>query len=186
MIDAGELRRGNVLRIDDKLFQLVDFQHQKIGRGSAQVRLRLKDLASQATTDRVFQASQRYERVRLDEHQVQFLYDEPNGFHFMDMESYDEMVLSPHEVGDAARYLADSLELVIVAFEGRPIGIELPIAVELPVTATDPGFRGDTATGGTKPATLSTGLQVQVPLFVNVGDVIRVDTRTGDYLTRAG
>ena len=184
MIDAGELRRGNVLRIDDRLFQLIDFQHQKIGRGSAQVRLRLKDLSSHARTDRVFQASQRYERVRLDEHQVQFLYDDPDGFHFMDMETYNEIVLSQEEVGDAARYLSDSLELVIVAFEGRSIGIELPISVELSVTATEPGLRGDTAAGASKPATISTGFQVQVPLFVNVGDVVRIDTRTGAYVTR--
>ena len=184
MIDACELRRGYVLRIDGKLFQLRDFWHQKIGRGSAQVRLRLRRLESGATTERVFQASQRYERVRLDEHRVQYLYKDPAGFHFMDQESYDEHVLSPDDVGDTAKYLADNLELEIVAFEGRPIGMELPVSVDLTVSETDPASRTDTASAATKSATLATGLRVQVPTFVEAGDVVRVDTRTGEYLTR--
>ena len=185
MIDAGELRRGNILRIDGKLHQVLDFQHQKLGRGSAQVRLRLRDLASKATIERVFQASQRYERVRLDTHHVHYLYQDPSGYHFMDLESYDEVVLSRDEVGEAANYLVDNLELDIVAFEGRPIGVELPVAIDMPVTATEPGLRSDTATTATKAATVASGLQVLVPLFVQTGDVIRIDTRTGQYLTRA-
>ncbi len=184
MIDAGELRRGYVLRIDGKLFQLRDFQHQKIGRGSAQVRLRLRQLESGATTERVFRAGQRYERVRLDEHRVQYLYKDPAGFHFMDLESYDEHVLAPDDVGDTANYLADNLELEIVAFEGRPIGLELPVSVDLTVKETEPASRTDTASAATKQAALATGLRVQVPTFVETGDVVRIDTRTGAYVTR--
>lgn len=186
MIDAGELRRGNVLRLDGKLFELLEFRHQKIGRGSAQVRLRMRDLKTGAITERVNQASQRYERVRLDQQPVQYLYEDPAGFHFLNMETYDEMILSQVDVGQVARYLVDSLELTIVLFEGLPLGLEPPITVDMPVTEAEPGVRGDTATGATKVAKLSTGLEVQVPLFVNVGDVIKVDTRSGAYLERSG
>ncbi len=185
MIDAGELRRGWVLRIDGALYQIVSFQHQKIGRGSANVRLRLRDLRGGSTTDRTFQASRRFERVILDSHRVQFLYSDDAGYHFMDTETFDDMTLSAAAVGGAAKYMADSLELEVVAFEGSPIGVELPVTVDIEVLETEPGVRGDTATGATKQARMATGLTVQVPLFVNVGDVLRIDTRTGAYQTRA-
>tara|TARA_Y100000588_G_scaffold395083_1_gene519679 strand:- start:3009 stop:3566 length:558 start_codon:yes stop_codon:yes gene_type:complete len=185
VIDAGELRRGWVLRIENILFQVVEFQHQKIGRGSANVRLRLRDLRGGSITDRTFQASKRFERVILDSHKVQFLYNDDSGYHFMDVESFEELTLSTDSVGDAANYLPDGLELEIVAFESSPIGLELPVTVDMEVVETEPGVRGDTATGATKQAKLVTGLTVQVPLFVDKGDVLRIDTRTGDYQSRA-
>ena len=184
MIDAGELRRGWVLRIDGDLCQVIDFQHQKIGRGSANVRLRVRDVRSGSTTDRSFQASKRFERVILDTHKVQYLYRDASGFHFMDMETYEDMTLSTDAVGDAANYLTDGLDLEIRSFEGVPLGVELPINVDIEVVETEPGIRGDTATGATKMARVATGLEVQVPLFVETGDVLRVDTRSGEYQTR--
>ena len=184
MIDAGELRRGWILRIDGTLYQVMDFQHKKVGRGSANVRLRLRDIRGGSTTGRTFQASKRFERVILDSHNVQYLYRDDAGFHFMDTASYDELVLSHDSVGDAANYMPDGLELEIQTFEGSPIGIELPISVEIEVVDTDPGVRGDTATGATKQAILATGLPVQVPLFIETGDVLRIDTRNGSYQTR--
>lgn len=184
MIDAGELRRGWILRLDGALCQVVDFQHQKIGRGSANVRLRVRDVRSGSTTDRSFQASKRFERVILDEHRVQYLYRDAAGFHFMDMETYEDMTLSEDAVGAAAQYLTDGLDLEIKSFEGVPLGVELPINVDIKVVETEPGIRGDTATGGTKMARVATGLEVQVPLFVETGDVLRIDTRSGEYQTR--
>ncbi len=184
MIDAGELRRGWVLRIDGALCQIIDFQHQKIGRGSANVRLRMRDVRSGSTTDRSFQASKRFERVILDTHKVQYLYRDASGFHFMDMETYEDMTLSEDAIGEAAQYLTDGLDLEITAFEGAALGVELPINVEIEVVETEPGIRGDTATGATKMAKVATGLEVQVPLFVATGDVLRIDTRSGEYQTR--
>ncbi|MCY3895524.1 MAG: elongation factor P [Chloroflexi bacterium] len=184
MIDAGELRRGWVLRIDGALCQVVDFQHQKIGRGSANVRLRVRDVRSGSTTDRSFQASKRFERVILDTHKVQYLYQDASGYHFMDMETYEDMTLSADAVGDSADYLTDGLDLEITSFEGAPLGVELPINVDIEVVETEPGIRGDTATGATKMARVATGLEVQVPLFVETGDILRIDSRSGEYQTR--
>lgn len=184
MIDAGELRRGWVLRIDGALCQVVDFQHQKIGRGSANVRLRVRDVRSGSTTDRSFQASKRFERVILETHKVQYLYRDASGYHFMDMETYEDMTISADAIGDAANYLTDGLDLEITSFEDVPLGVELPINVDIEVVETEPGIRGDTATGATKMARVATGLEVQVPLFVQTGDVLRIDSRSGDYQTR--
>ena len=184
MIDAGEFRRGWVLRIDGALCQIIDFQHQKIGRGSANVRLRVRDVRSGSTTDRSYQASKRFERVILDTHKVQYLYRDADGFHFMDMETYEDMSMSTDAVGEVAQYLTDGLELEITSFEGAPLGVDLPINVEIEVVETEPGIRGDTATGATKMARVATGLEVQVPLFVETGDVLRIDTRSGEYQTR--
>lgn len=185
MIDAGELRRGWVLRIDGALCQVVDFQHQKIGRGSANVRLRVRDVRSGSTTDRSYQASKRFERVILDTHKVQYLYQDASGYHFMDMDTYEDMTLTADAVGDSANYLTDGLDLEITSFEGVPLGVELPINVDIEVVETEPGIRGDTATGATKMARVATGLEVQVPLFVETGDVLRIDSRSGEYQTRA-
>jgi len=184
VIDAGELRRGWVLRIDGDLCQVIDFQHQKIGRGSANVRLKVRDVRSGSTTDRSFQASKRFERVILETHKVQYLYQDASGFHFMDMETYADMTLSADAVGESAQFLTAGLDLEITSFEGVPLGVELPINVDIEVVETEPGVRGDTATGATKMARVATGLDVQVPLFVETGDVLRIDTRSGEYQTR--
>jgi elongation factor P len=184
MISTGELKKGVIIEMDNQLFSILDYQHQKIGRGSAQVRMRLRNVRTGAIIDRTVQAGDKWPRVRLEHRNVQYLYEDPPNYVFMDQETYDQMTLSPDKLGDAINYLKDGLELELLMHDTDPIGVELPITVELRIEDTEPGFRGDTASGGTKPAKLETGLVVNVPLFVNTGEVIKVDTRTGQYLTR--
>ena len=184
MISTGELRKGVIIEVDGQLFNILDYQHLKLGRGSAQVRMKLRDVRSGAVVEKTVQAGSKFPRVRLDTQTVQFLYAEGDLFHFMNVETYDQFALDRGQLGDAVSYLKDGLQLSVQFYENEPIGVELPITVDLQVEHTEPGFKGDTATGGTKPARLETGLTVQVPPFVNTGDVIRVDTRDGSYLTR--
>jgi len=184
VISTGDLRKGVVIEIDRQLFQVLDYQHLKIGRGSAQVRMRLRNVRSGAVIDRTVQAGEKWPRVRLEHRTVQYLYEDPPNYVFMDQETFDQIAISAPVLGDGVNYLKDGLELEILMHEDEPIGVELPITVDLRVTETEPGFRGDTATGGTKPATLETGLVVNVPLFVNSGETIRVDTRSGTYIER--
>ena len=184
MISTGELKKGITIELDGQLYNIVDYQHLKLGRGSAQVRLKLRSLQSGYIVERTFQAGERFQRAHLEHHTVQYLYREDEQYHFMDTETYEQPVLSQEQVGDAVPYLTEGLQLELLTYQGEPISVELPITVELEVAETEPGFRGDTATGGSKPATLETGLTVQVPLFVDVGDVLKIDTRTGSYLER--
>ncbi|HZT07364.1 MAG TPA: elongation factor P [Chloroflexota bacterium] len=184
MISTGDLRKGVVIEMDKQLFQVLDYQHLKIGRGSAQVRMKLRNVRTGALIDRTVQAGEKWPRVRLDHRTVQFLYEDPPNYVFMDQETFDQLTLGSAILGDAVNYLKDGLELEILMYDDEPIGVELPITVDLQVTETEPGFRGDTASGGTKPATLETGLVVNVPLFVNTGEMIRVDTRSGTYIER--
>jgi elongation factor P len=184
VITVGELRRGVGIELDGKIFNIVEYQHIKMGRGGAQVRLKLRDLRSGAIFDRTFPASEKFARIRVDRRPVQFTYSDGGVYYFMDQESFEERSVPREILGDAVDYLKDGMELELAYYGEEPIGVELPINVEMRVTQTDPGFRGDTASGGTKPATTETGKVVQVPLFVNTGDVIRVDTRDGSYLER--
>ncbi len=184
MINVGELKRGIMIELDGQLFQVVEFQHIKMGRGSAQVRLKLRNIKSGGIADRSFQATEKFQRVRLDHRTVQYLYSDDDQYHFMDTETFDQITLSRATLGDAVNYLKENLTMELLSYNDQPLGVELPITVDLEITHTEPGFKGDTATGGTKPATLETGLVVQVPLFVNQGETIRVDTRTGGYLER--
>lgn len=184
MISTGDLRRGVAIEMDGQLFHVLEFQHLKIGRGSAQVRMRLRNIRTGAIIDRSVQAGEKWPRVQLDHRPVQFLYEEGGNYFFMDQETFDQIILNKDKLGDAVNYLKDSMVLEISLYGDEPIGVDLPITVELQITKTDPGIRGDTATGGTKPATLETGLVVNVPLFVNEGERIKVDTRTGEYLER--
>jgi elongation factor P len=184
MISTGDLRRGAMFELDGQIVSVLDFQHQKIGRGSAQVRMRLRNVRTGAIFDRTVQAGDKWPRVRLDHRTVQFLYREGDNFYVMDQETYDQFALSREQLGDAVSYLKENMTLELLSYENEPVDVELPITVELQVQQAEPGFRGDTATGGTKPATLETGLVIQVPLFVNTGDTVRVDTRTGTYQTR--
>jgi elongation factor P len=185
MISTGDLRRGAMFELDGQIVSVLDFQHQKIGRGSAQVRMRLRNVRTGAIFDRTVQAGEKWPRVRLDHRTVQFLYREDDNFYVMDQESYDQFALSRQQLGDAVNYLKEGISFGLLSYENEPVDVDLPITVDLGVEQTEPGFKGDTATGGTKPATLETGLVIQVPLFVNTGDVVRVDTRTGTYQTRA-
>jgi len=184
LISATDLRKGVTFELDGELYRVIDYQHLKVGRGSAQARTKLKNLRSGVTLDRTFSANERFNDIRLETRSVQYLYREGDLFHFMDTETYEQPALSEELLGDATRYLKEGLTLELSLYEGELFGVELPITVSLEVTETEPGLKGDTATGGTKLATLETSLVVQVPLFVEVGNVIRVDTRTGEYLTR--
>ena len=184
MINVGEIKKGIIIELDGQLYSIVDFQHIKMGRGSAQVRLKLRNVKTGGIIDRSFQATEKFQRVRLDHRTVQYQYNDGDLYHFMDTETFDQIALTREQLGDAINYLKDGIELELLSYKDEPIGVELPITVDLKIEQTEPGFRGDTATGGTKPAVVETGLVVQVPLFVNQGETIRVDTRTGQYLER--
>lgn len=185
MINSTEARKGVVIELDGKLYQVIDYKHIKMKR-TALVRLKLRDVIGGHTTERTFQSDEKFVRARLDFRSMQYLYDDGDLYYFMDQDNYEQLPLDKAQLGGAIDYLKEGMSLELSSYKGEFIGVEIPITVELEVTDTDPGFRGDTATSGTKPATLETGLVVQVPLFVEKGDVIKVDTRTGSYLERAG
>jgi elongation factor P len=184
MISTGDLKRGMTIELDGDLWTILEYHHIKIGRGSAQVRIKMRNVQSGATIERTWQSGEKFKRAIVDRKTVQFLYREDGLFHFMDTETYDQTALTADQLGDVTDYLIDGRTLEILTYQDQPIGAELPASVELSITQTEPGFRGDTASGGTKPATLETGKVIQVPLFVNEGDSVRVDTRTGQYLER--
>jgi elongation factor P len=184
MISTGELRKGAVIELDNDLWQILDYHHIKMGRGSAQVRITLRNVKRGQTIERSFQAGTKWPRAHLENRPVQFLYRDGDEFHFMDTTTYDQFILRADQLDDAVPYLKDGMTLDRTAYQGETLGVELPITVDLEVATTEPGFAGDTAQGARKPATTETGLVVSVPLFVNEGDTIRVDTRSGEYLTR--
>jgi elongation factor P len=185
MISTGDLKRGMTVELDGDLWSIQEYHHLKLGRGSAQVRIKLRNLKTGTTVERAFQAGEKFRRAIVDRKPVQFLYHDDDVYHFMDTETFDQLALNGQQLGDATSYLKDGLTIELQTYQDQPLGVELPPSVELTVSRTDPGLRGDTATAGTKPATLETGLVVQVPLFVNEGDRVRVDTRSGQYLERA-
>ena len=185
MINATELRKGVIVELEDKLYQVVDYQHVKMKR-TALARVKLRDINAGHTVERTFQSDERLVRARLDLRQMQYLYNDGDLYYFMDEESFEQMPLTSSQLSDALSYLKEGNSVEVSSYKGEIVGIAVPITVELEVTQTEPGFKGDTATGGTKPAKLETGLTIQVPLFINQGDVIKVDTRTGTYLERSG
>jgi elongation factor P len=182
---TAEFRNGLVMRLDGVLFQIVYFQHVKPGKGGAFVRTKLRNVLTGAVVERTFRAGERVEDVRLERRPLQYLYTSGDIYYFMDLESFEQHPVGAATVAQQIRFLKEGITVDALFHEGRILLIELPNFLELEVTETDPGVRGDTATGGTKPATLETGAVVQVPLFVNTGDRIKVDTRSGEYLTRA-
>jgi len=182
---TNDLKNGMTLNIDGQLWNVVDFQHVKPGKGGAFVRTKLKNVLSGKVVDRTFNAGVRVEQASVDRREMQYLYREGDDFVFMDTETYDQPHIPATTIGDAANYLLEEQNAVVAFNEGVPLYVELPAAVELTVSQTDPGLQGDRATGGTKPATLETGALIQVPLFITTGEKIRVDTRTGQYLGRA-
>lgn len=186
MISSGDLRKNNTIVVDGDLVKVLDFQHVKMGRGSAFVRVQMRNLRTGATTERTFQSGSKFEQARLERRTVQYLYSDDDTYTFMDTETFEQPVLSRQLLGDAVKYLREGMTIDLLQYGDEPIDVEIPTSVEMRIEQTDPGFRGDTATGGSKPATLETGLTVQVPLFVNTGDVIKVDTRTGAYIERVG
>ena len=185
MATTNDLKNGLVLNIDGQLWSVVEFQHVKPGKGGAFVRTRLKGLESGSVVDRTFRAGEKFSRVHTEVKNVQFLYDDGNEAHFMDEQTYDQFGLPHAEVADELAYLPPSSSVQMLAVNGKPSGIQLPASVELTVTQTEPAVRGDTVTNVTKPATLETGAVVQVPLFVDTGERIKVDPREGRYISRA-
>ncbi len=184
MISGNELRKGVIIELDGTLYQVVDYQHVKMKR-TALARVKLRDLTAGHTIERSFQSDDKLVRARLDSRTMQYLYNDGDLYHFMDTESFEQIEINRDRLGDTLNYLKEGFTVEVSSYKGEVVDIELPVAVELEVTRTEPGFKGDTATAGTKPATLETGLNIQVPLFVNEGDVIKVDTRTGAYLERS-
>jgi elongation factor P len=185
MIGVQDLRKGTTFIDDDgNMYVVLDYLHNKQGRGNATIKTKLRNLKTGSTIEKSFQSGSRVQDVRLDTHQVQYLYNDGNLYHFMDTETYDQPVLSEDLLGDSAKFLKEGITVEMLAYEGQPIEIELPTTVDLQVVETAPGYKGDTASGGGKPAKLETGVTVTVPFFINQGDTIRVDTRDGSYVTR--
>jgi len=185
MISTSDLRNGMTLNLDEGLYNVVEFQHVKPGKGGAFVRTTLKNIRTGQVVDRTFRAGERFDRAVLNKREMQFLYRDGEDYVFMDNSSYDQMNVGPNALGEAVDYIVESSTAILVMFEDEIVGVELPAAVELNIAETEPGIQGDRVSGARKPATLETGLVIQVPLFVNPGDRVKVDTRSGEYLTRA-
>ena len=185
MINATDLRKGVIIEFEGKLYQVVDYQHVKMKR-TALAKVKLRDINAGHTMERSFQSDEKLVRARLDTRQMQYLYNDGDLYYFMDQENYEQMPFNVDQLGDGLNYLKEGTVVEVSSYQGEVVGIEMPITVELEVTETDPGFKGDTATGGSKPAKLETGLSIQVPLFINEGDIIKVDTRSGTYIERSG
>ncbi len=184
-VSTNDLKNGMTLDLAEGLFSVVEFQHVKPGKGGAFVRTRLKNVRTGAVLDRTWRADERLEQAIVDKREMQLLYRETDRYVFMDITTYDQLEVRPTALGDAARWLKDGDSAVLQLYKGEVVGVDLPAAVELTVAQTEPGVQGDRVSGAKKPATLETGVTVQVPLFVNVGDRVKVDTRSGEYLTRA-
>jgi elongation factor P len=184
MIDVNDLRKGITFELDGVLYKVLDYEHNKPGRGKATIRVKARNLRTGTILDKSFISGDRVQDVRLDYHNVQYLYNDGDLYHFMDLDTYDQPAISKDILGDAAEFLKEGLEVKLTFYQGEPLDIDLPTSVDLLVTQADVAVRGDTATGVTKKVTTETGLQVGVPNFVEKGDTIRVDTRTGSYVTR--
>lgn len=184
MISSNDFRNGVTIVIDNNLWTVIEFLHVKPGKGSAFVRTRLKNVKTGATVERTFRAGEKLERATVDNREMNMLYNDDDGYHFMDNETFENFTLQRELIGDPADFLKDGMRIQVQFHDSVPIGVDLPAHVELEVVETDPGFKGDTATGTTKPASLETGATVQVPLFVNPGDTIKIDTRDRRYIGR--
>lgn len=184
MISTNDVRPGMALTLDGKLFGIQKYEHVKPGKGKAFVRMKLKNLETGQVLDRTFRAGEDVEQAIVDRRDHQYLYRDDLGFHFMNLEDYSQLAVDADFVDDAANYLKEGMTVVLPLYQSSPIGVELPAAVELAVTHAEPGVKGDRVSGATKPVTVETGLVVQAPLFIEQGDTIKVDTRSGDYITR--
>ena len=182
---AGDFRNGTTFEMDGNVFKVVEFQHVKPGKGSAFVRTKLRNVISGAVIEKTFNPSEKYPGAEIEKKEMQYLYEDGGLYYFMDNETYDQIPLNEDQLGDCLKYLKENMEVTMLSYKGNTFAVEPPTFVELTVTATEPGFAGNTATNATKPATLETGCEIRVPLFINEGEVIRVDTRTGEYMERA-
>lgn len=184
MISAGDFRNGLTIEIEGNVFQIMEFQHVKPGKGAAFVRTKIKNIISGGVVEKTFRPTEKFPAARIDRVDMQYLYSDGDLFHFMNVENYEQTALSADAIGDALKFVKENEMCKICSYNGNVFSVEPPLFVELEITDTEPGFKGDTATGATKPATVETGAQVMVPLFVNQGDKIKIDTRTGEYLSR--
>ena len=185
MISAGDFRNGVTFEMDGQVMQIVEFQHVKPGKGAAFVRTKLKNVITGAVTERTFNPTDKFENAYVERREMQYLYNDGELYYFMDTETYEQLPLNADKLGDAFRFVKENMIVKVLSYKGNVFGLEPPLFVDLEVTETEPGVRGDTATNVTKPATVETGAEVRVPLFINVGEKIRIDTRTGEYLERS-
>ncbi|HJC56064.1 MAG TPA: elongation factor P [Candidatus Eisenbergiella intestinipullorum] len=184
MISAGDFRNGVTIEVDGNIFQIIEFQHVKPGKGAAFVRTKLKNIINGGVVEKTFRPTEKFPQARIDRKDMQYLYADGDLFTFMDTETYDQISLNKDTVGDALKFVKENEVCKVCSHNGSVFAVEPPLFVELEITETEPGFKGDTATGASKPATVETGATVSVPLFVNQGDKIKIDTRTGEYLSR--
>ncbi len=184
MISAGDFKNGITLEIDGNVMQIIEFQHVKPGKGAAFVRTKLKNIINGGVVEKTFRPTEKFPQARIDRVEMQYLYSDGDLFHFMNMESYEQIALNDEVIGDALKFVKENETVKVCSYNGNVFTVEPPLFVELEVTDTEPGFKGDTAQGATKPATVETGAIVYVPLFVETGDKLKIDTRTGDYLSR--
>ena len=184
MISAGDFRNGITIEMDNGIFQIIEFQHVKPGKGAAFVRTKLKNIVNGGVVEKSFRPTEKFPQARIDRKDMQYLYNDGDLYYFMDVESYDQIALNEDTIGDALKFVKENEMVKVCGHNGNVFAIEPPLFVELEITDTEPGFKGDTATGATKPATVETGANVNVPLFVELGDKIKIDTRTGEYLSR--
>lgn len=184
MITTNQLKNGMTIEYEGVLYTVLEFQHVKPGKGQAFVRTRLRNVKTGAVIDKTFRAGEKIEQARVERREMQYLYKDGKDYYFMDNLTFDQFSLNEDFVGDAAKYLVENMNAYIDMYEGKPLGVEAPTFVELKVTHTEPGLKGDTATAGTKPATVETDFTLQVPLFIEIGDKVKIDTRTGAYITR--
>lgn len=184
MISTSDFRTGLTIEVDGEVYTIVEFQHVKPGKGSAFVRTKLKNARTGAVTERTFRAGEKMERAMMDRREMQYLYNSGDEYYVMDNETYEQYVLTKDQIGDGIKYLKENMNVTVLFYQEKIFGVEVPNFVELVVVDTEPGIKGDTASGGSKPARMETGLVVQVPFFINVGDVLRIDTRSGEYLER--
>ncbi|MHC9544335.1 MAG: elongation factor P [Vulcanimicrobiota bacterium] len=184
MITSNDFKNGMTIELDGHLMTIVEFLHVKPGKGSAFVRTKLRNLKSGYVVEKTFRAGEKVTRAIIDKRTMQFLYSSGSDYNVMDTENYEQITLSAEALGDGVKWLKEGMEISVLFYGTDPIGVDVPNFVELKVTETEPGFKGDTATGGTKPATLETGAIIQVPLFINIGELLQIDTRTGQYLRR--
>ena len=185
MISAGDFRNGITFEMDGNVVQVIEFQHVKPGKGAAFVRTKYKNVITGAVVERSFNPTDKYPTAYIERKDMQYLYSDGDLYFFMDMETYEQQPIDKSKLGPAFQFVKENMEVTVRSYKGNVFGVEPPNFVELEVTETDPGFKGDTATNATKPATLETGAEIKVPLFINQGDMIRIDTRTGEYMERA-
>ncbi len=184
MISAGEFRNGITFEFEGNVYQVVEFQHVKPGKGAAFVRTKLKNVITGGVVEKTFRPTEKCAKAHIERKSMSYSYNDGDLYYFMDNETFDMLPLSPDQLGDALKFVTENMNVTILSYKGSVFGVEPPTFVELAIADTEPGFKGDTTTGATKPATLETGAVINVPLFVNQGDVIRVDTRTGEYMER--